>query len=110
MQIDKPWGFELVLDDGEDYTFKVIRVKPGCRLSLQTHERKRETLLVLEGIMRLEVGPAVHRLVPFMHRTILAGEVHRIGCMGDDVLVFAEAATGGRMWDVTRHEDDYGRL
>ncbi len=110
MRIDKPWGFECVLSDEEGYTFKVIRVKPGCRLSLQSHSQKHETVLVLRGVMRLEIGSETFRLIPLTFRVIPAGVVHRIGSMGDDELVFAEAATGGLLQDVTRYEDDYGRV
>lgn len=110
MKIEKPWGFECILSDEEGYTFKVIRVKPGCRLSLQHHRQKHETVLVLSGVMRLELGSETFRLIPHTFRVIPAGVRHRIGSMGDEELIFAEAATGGLLHDVVRHEDDYGRV
>ena len=51
--VEKPWGREVWYADSSGYAGKVLEVKAGCRLSLQYHERKTETLFLLSGKMLL---------------------------------------------------------
>ena len=56
--IDKPWGWELIWAEAEDYVGKLLFVRAGHSLSLQYHERKDESWLVQEGRATLELGEA----------------------------------------------------
>ena len=47
--IEKPWGFEHIWAETDDYVAKMLHIEPRQRLSLQYHENKEETVYVLEG-------------------------------------------------------------
>jgi mannose-6-phosphate isomerase-like protein (cupin superfamily) len=107
--VDKPWGRELILRQTADYVVKVLSVRKGCRLSLQYHEVKRESMVLGSGDAVLEI----HRdgLV-FEHSLekpveILPGTVHRLVALEDSQIL--EVSTP-ELSDVVRLEDDYGRL
>jgi mannose-6-phosphate isomerase len=111
----KPWGHELVFADGSHgYVGKIIHVKAGRALSLQLHNRKDETLTVMDGEVLFESGAAADDLVP---TTLLpgdtvhvpAGALHRITAVTDVRIV--EVSTAGPGWrdDVVRLADEYGR-
>ena len=55
-KVDKPWGWELVWAEAENYVGKLLFVRAGESLSLQYHEVKDESWLVQEGRARLELG------------------------------------------------------
>jgi mannose-6-phosphate isomerase len=55
--VEKPWGREIWYADQSAYAGKVLEVKAGRRLSLQYHERKTETLLLLSGRVNLTFRP-----------------------------------------------------
>lgn len=54
-RVDKPWGHEVVWAEGGSYVGKVLVIESGRRLSLQYHEAKDETILVLSGRLRLHL-------------------------------------------------------
>ena len=111
----KPWGHELIFADGsQGYVGKLIHVKAGRSLSLQLHNRKDETLSVVDGEVLFESGAGIDDLVP---TTLLAGDtvhvppgaLHRITAVTDVRIV--EVSTAGPGWrdDVVRLADAYGR-
>ena len=53
-RVDKPWGWELVWAETDDYVGKLLFVRAGEALSLQYHEVKDESWLVQEGRAVLE--------------------------------------------------------
>src|SRR5436190_4692622 len=52
--VDKPWGHELIWAHTERYVGKILHVKKGERLSLQYHQKKDETVMLLSGKMIFE--------------------------------------------------------
>ena len=107
---NKPWGHEVLWAHTKDYVGKILFIKDGCRLSRQYHERKEETIIVLEGTLRLEVGPAgagVIHLEPGQSFHIEPLMTHRFCADKGDVRL-AEVSTP-ELEDVVRLEDDWGR-
>jgi mannose-6-phosphate isomerase len=110
-RVSKPWGYELRWAITERYLGKVLHIEAGEALSLQYHNRKDESILVLKGSMDLELEDEigilrVHRLNGGDSRRILPGKKHRMTAVEDcDVL---EVSTPD-MDDVVRLEDRYGR-
>ena len=110
-RIDKPWGWELVWAEAEQYVGKLLFVRAGQSLSLQYHEVKDESWLVQEGRARLElgaVGGALEELEigpgdAFRYRP---GTVHRVTAIEDTMVL--EVSTP-HLDDVVRIEDRYGR-
>jgi mannose-6-phosphate isomerase-like protein (cupin superfamily) len=104
--VEKPWGRELWWAVTERYAGKRLEVRAGHSLSLQYHERKLETLLVVEGRIALRVGDEAREVGPGVAVTIPAGTLHRLRAITDAVIY--EVSTPD-LDDVVRVEDDYGR-
>ena len=109
--VPKPWGSEQIWALTERYCGKVIRITAGKRLSLQRHERKEESLIVLSGTLRLhlEDDAGVVRVVelgPGESAHVDTHRIHRFEAATDVELV--EVSTP-EIDDVERLEDDYGR-
>jgi mannose-6-phosphate isomerase len=108
---ERPWGSYEVLVDRKQYKLKEVTVKPGQRLSYQSHHRRTEIWAIVqgEGIVTLEG----QQLECFTGRSffIPKEQRHRIECTGKKPLIFVEVQTGDYFGedDITRHEDDYGR-
>lgn len=110
-RIEKPWGYELLWAEAEDYVGKLLFVRAGQALSLQYHERKDESWLVHEGRARLELGELGGDLVTeeivtgdaFRYRP---GTVHRVTAVEDTLIL--EVSTP-HLDDVVRLDDRYGR-
>ncbi|MEO5940087.1 MAG: cupin domain-containing protein [Candidatus Limnocylindrales bacterium] len=110
-RVDKPWGSELIWALTERYCGKVITIDTGKRLSLQYHEVKEESILVMAGRLLLHLeddggamttrelgaGDAVH---------VAVGRRHRFEAIERVQLV--EVSTS-ELGDVVRIEDDFGR-
>ena len=109
--VDKPWGHEEIFAVTDRYVGKILFVRKGESLSLQFHERKEETLRVLDGVVEFLLGPDMEHLVP---ETMTAGAVvhiapgtlHRMTAVEDCNLL--EVSTT-ELDDVVRLEDRYGR-
>lgn len=54
--IEKPWGAEDWLVENEHYVVKHLYINPKEELSLQYHNEKHETMIVLEGMGELILG------------------------------------------------------
>jgi mannose-6-phosphate isomerase len=110
-KVEKPWGWELVWAETEEYVGKLLFVRAGECLSLQYHEVKDESWLVQEGRATLELGDVGGELEAFeigpgdafRYRP---GTVHRVTAI-EDILVI-EVSTPN-LADVVRLEDRYGR-
>ncbi|MGH3079488.1 MAG: cupin domain-containing protein [Gaiellaceae bacterium] len=110
-RVEKPWGWELVWAETEQYVGKLLFVRRGEALSLQYHERKDESWLVREGRARLELGEVGGELEALEIRAGDAfrfppGTVHRVTALEDTLVV--EVSTP-QLDDVVRVEDRYGR-
>lgn len=109
--VPKPWGSEFVWALTNDYAAKVLTINPGQRLSLQQHEKKDETILVLAGPVlvthgeegaepfEVEDGGIIH---------VLPGTIHRFAAPEGVKVTLVEASTP-HLEDVTRLDDDYKR-
>lgn len=49
----RPWGAVSVLEEGTRYKIKRVEVKPGHRLSLQTHQHRSEHWIVVSGTAKV---------------------------------------------------------
>jgi len=110
-RVEKPWGYELIWAETDLYVGKILHVNAGEALSVQMHEVKDETLHLLSGDIRLEVGTSPDgledvRLGKGESFRVAPRTVHRIVAVTDaDVL---EASTP-HLADVVRFQDRYGR-
>jgi len=110
-RVEKPWGYELIWAETNEYVGKLLHIQAGEALSLQYHEQKDETIHLLAGEMRFSAGSSVSDLEDINLRAgesfhVSTGTVHRMIAITDcDVL---EASTP-HLDDVVRLEDRYGR-
>ena len=110
-EVPKPWGSELWFAHTDLYAGKILRVRAGCRLSVQYHEAKDETSYVLSGRVIVSQGDAADRMTA---RELGPGEswrnppllVHTIEAIEDAEIV--EVSTP-QVEDVVRLADRYGR-
>jgi mannose-6-phosphate isomerase len=109
--VPKPWGEERIFAEGSRYAGKLLLIRSGESLSLQYHDRKDETIHVLDGTLGLfvERGGAHSdlRLSPGEGFHVAPGTRHRMFAPDGDVLV-VEVSTP-ELDDVVRLADRYGR-
>ena len=107
----RPWGRYEVLQDLPTHKVKSIWVDPGKRLSLQRHQKRSEHWYIVYGTAEVTVGETVSTLNAGDTVTVQAGELHRIGNVGNTPLCFIEVQTGTYFGedDIERVQDDYGR-
>ncbi len=107
----RPWGDWTVLDAGEGYAVKRIRVIPGGVLSLQRHRHRAEVWTIVAGTAEVTIGQRVVAAGPGESLRIATGEIHRAANRGTQDMVFIEVQTGPILSedDIERLEDQYGR-
>lgn len=111
-RLEKPWGWELIWAEAEQYVGKLLFIRAGEALSLQYHELKHESWLVHEGRARLELGQEgageleVSEVGPGDALRYPPGTLHRVTALEDTLIL--EVSTP-HLDDVVRVEDRYGR-
>ena len=109
--VDKPWGNELIWAETDRYVGKILHIKKGHSLSLQYHNKKDETVMVLAGKMAFEhfregEPPQTTVLEPRQPFRVTPLLRHRMTALEDCDVV--EVSTT-ELDDVVRLEDKYGR-
>ncbi len=108
-KIEKPWGWEEIWAQAEDYVGKIIVINPGHRLSKQYHEVKTETVYVMEGVLiNYDENDNPERFYKGQSLHIVPGQIHRFGATEDRYVKIVEVSSN-HLEDVVRIEDDYGR-
>ena len=111
-RVEKPWGWELIWADADDYVGKLLFVRAGHSLSLQFHRVKDESWFVQEGRAQLEMGAPGEALTdseivgPGAAFRMPPGTVPRVRALEDTLIL--EVSTP-HLEDVVRLEDAYGR-
>lgn len=104
---EKPWGRETIVQWTPIYTVKKILMRKGHQCSYQFHERKHETIYVLEGILTLVVDGTTLEMEQGESLGIKPLLKHRMRATESDC-VYLECSTSD-LDDIVRLEDDYGR-
>jgi len=108
-RIDKPWGYEIIWAQTDDYVGKLLHINAGQRLSKQYHKVKEETIYVLRGVLyNHDESGQKHRLVAGDVLHISPGQIHRFESWGITPTELMEVSTN-HLEDVVRLEDDYDR-
>ena len=110
--VKKPWGHEEIWAETDKYCGKILYIKAGHRLSLQYHEKKTETIRVMQGTLHLTLQDTKGVI---FDKKMQAGEAyhvaphtrHRFGA-GEHDVVIVEVSTP-ELDDVIRLQDDYKR-
>lgn len=107
-KIDKPWGHEEWVEVNDKYVVKRLLMKKGHKCSLQYHEKKKETVVVLSGSMTVYYNDEILSMGPSDTLTIDSFVNHRMFAENEDC-VYLECSTP-ELDDVVRIEDEYGRI
>lgn len=110
-EVHRPWGSYDSIDQDEGFQVKRIKVKPGGRLSLQSHTRRAEHWIVVRGTARVTRDNDVFELHANQSTYIPLGAKHRLENPGTEVLELIEVQSGDYLGedDIVRYEDVYGR-
>jgi mannose-6-phosphate isomerase-like protein (cupin superfamily) len=106
--IDKPWGYEQIIELNDKYCVKILLVDPGQRLSLQYHEVKTETMFCISGRGSLIINGTSYPMETGATHTIKPQDVHRLTASKGSELMVLELSSP-ELDDVIRIEDDYKR-
>lgn len=107
----RPWGWYVTTLQMPGYKTKVFSVKPGCRLSLQIHNRRKEMWSIVKGEGLCTVGNNIIQISENSLISVPCGAKHRIENLAQTDLVVSEVQIGDYVEedDIVRLEDDYGR-
>ena len=61
-KINKPWGYEVIIEHNEKYVMKKLKMNKGHKCSIQYHEKKKETVYVLSGKLKVYIGDKMTNL------------------------------------------------
>jgi len=107
----RPWGSYEIIKDESNHKVKTITVKPGQRLSYQTHEKRSEYWVIVSGNGVVTIDGVNTTCGGGDAYIIEVGIPHRIHNTGEEELVFIEVQLGIYFGedDIVRLEDDYNR-
>ncbi len=110
-QAERPWGCWSVFCVYPRAILKQIRVKPGCRLSLQSHRHRDELWTVVQGTATVEIDGELRTLPEGGTVTVPRGAHHRLSNKTQEWLTVIEIQSGELLSedDIERFEDDYHR-
>ncbi|MEK7524006.1 MAG: cupin [Patescibacteria group bacterium] len=107
----KPWGREIWFAWTPGYAGKILEIKKGHRFSLQYHEKKTETQLIIQGKVQFTYGQNAKKL---KKQTLKAGQkvdifpgmIHRMEALEETVIF---EVSSPELDDIVKLADDYGR-
>jgi len=111
-RVEKPWGYELHwVREGAPYMGKIEHINAGARLSLQVHDAKEESWMIMSGratvIWENDKGELVEtELQPGQGYSSTVGQKHRLKGITDCDIIEVSTPEKGTTW---RLEDDYDR-
>ena len=111
-RVERPWGNFSQYAFNEECTVNLMTVKPGRRLSLQSHTARGELWMVLDDGVVVQVGEAEKRLKAGDEVWIQANEKHRLSCPEgacNPVRVLEVAFGNWQQEDIKRYQDDFAR-
>jgi len=107
----RPWGYYSSLAINHRYQVKELVVYPGKRLSLQSHHKRAEHWVVVEGVATVTRNDDVLTLKANESVFLPAETRHRLANDGETELHLIEVQTGSYFGedDIVRYEDDFMR-
>lgn len=108
--VQRPWGSFEQYANNQEVTVSLMSVKPGQRLSMQSHTGRAELWIVLDEGAVIEVDDAIFRHPQVGEKIwIPVNARHRLGSTGKPVRVLEVAFGNWQQDDITRYADDYNR-
>lgn len=110
-RVYRPWGWYQGLSQGDRFQVKCLMVKPGGRLSLQSHYHRSEHWVVVSGTAQVTVGDETVLMTENESTYIPLGSRHRLENPGKVPAYLIEVQSGRYLGedDIVRYEDVYNR-
>lgn len=111
-RIEKPWGYEIHwVPKDKPYMGKILHIKEGARLSLQVHDQKEESWILIHGRAKViwdnENGELIEtELEKDKGLSCKIGQKHRLAGITDCDIIEVSTPEIGTTY---RLEDDYKR-
>lgn len=108
----RPWGFYKTTVLNDYFQSKVISVKPGQQLSLQSHNHREEHWIVAHGTGTVQIEKSIIKVNCGSSLFIPMGAKHRLTNTDEkENLIITEVQIGDYLGedDIVRYEDIYGR-
>lgn len=80
-RVNKPWGYELWLQPGSDvypFALKQLKLETGSRTSLQVHQHKSESILIIDGYGQLLYYPQFFDCNKYLNNGYSAEDIMQI--------------------------------
>lgn len=109
----RPWGFYKTTVLNDYFQSKIISVKPGQQLSLQSHNHREEHWIVAHGRGMVQIEKSEIRIESGSSLFIPKGAKHRLTNTDlKENLIITEVQIGDYLGedDIVRYEDNYGRV
>ncbi|MDO8626813.1 MAG: phosphomannose isomerase type II C-terminal cupin domain [Candidatus Magasanikbacteria bacterium] len=108
---ERPWGWFKILLETPQYKVKEILVKPNSRLSYQSHKRRSEHWLIVQGTATVVLNDVAWVKKAGDSIEVPVGAKHRIGNHTAEDVIFIEIQRGEYFGedDIERYSDDYNR-
>lgn len=109
----RPWGFYKTTILNDYFQSKVISVKPGQQLSLQSHNHREEHWIVAHGKGVVQIEKSEINIENGSSLFIPKGAKHRLtNTDSSENLIITEVQIGDYLGedDIVRYEDNYGRV
>ena len=107
----RPWGWFESLAIGNRFQVKLICVKPGAALSLQSHSHRSEHWVVVEGTAKVTIDDEEKLLSEGQSVYVPLSSKHRLENPGEHQITLIEVQIGTYLGedDIVRYEDVYSR-
>ncbi len=107
--VERPWGAFSQYAFNQEVTVSLMTVRPGMRLSLQSHTSRSELWIILDDGCEVQVGDETLHPSANDEVWIPANTRHRLTSKGPTVRVLEVAFGNWQQADITRYEDDFAR-
>jgi len=112
IKVNRPWGWFETMDFGSNFKVKKLLVKPGEKLSYQSHKFRNEHWVVIDGKATIVCDDEYKTLYNNQSTYIKAGVKHQLMNCEQEDLIIIEVQIGSKVieGDIERFKDIYGRL
>lgn len=107
----RPWGEFEVLFSTPNLKFKIMRIFPNQRTSLQKHKYRDESFYINKGSVFVQIDQELKEYISEEKCLVQRGIVHRIENRSNSIVEIIEVQVGTIVDenDIERIEDDYKR-
>tara|TARA_B100000287_G_C19971646_1_gene518761 strand:- start:58 stop:393 length:336 start_codon:yes stop_codon:yes gene_type:complete len=106
-KILKPWGYEEIIELNKYYCLKKLFMKKNHRCSLQYHNKKIETIIIIKGKLKVQIKSKIKSFRQGDIFTIKPKVIHRMQAVSGNCTYLESSSI--HLKDVVRLDDDYSR-